>query len=125
MRLHPAGPPECGTFVAPERHARSSTNDCIISRVFSWFPPPPPYFRDIEGLLGFRGRGRGEGGCRRVGGVGVGVGVATSSNAADDVGGGVGVGVTSAAAGVTFTVTVGGGVGGDALELAPSGHVLC
>ena len=22
FRLHPAGPPECGTFVAPERHAR-------------------------------------------------------------------------------------------------------
>ena len=24
-RLHPAGPPECGTFVAPERHAMSKT----------------------------------------------------------------------------------------------------
>ncbi len=22
FRLHPAGPPECGTFVAPERHTR-------------------------------------------------------------------------------------------------------
>jgi hypothetical protein len=29
-RLHPAGPPQCGIFVAPERHARSSTNDFIL-----------------------------------------------------------------------------------------------
>ncbi len=38
FRLHPAGPPQCGTFVAPERHARSSTNDFILSGVFSPFP---------------------------------------------------------------------------------------
>ncbi len=31
FRLHPAGPPECCTFVAPERHARSSTTDFILS----------------------------------------------------------------------------------------------
>jgi hypothetical protein len=44
-RLHPAGPPECGTFVAPERHARSSTNDFILSSGFNPFrrPPPPPF----------------------------------------------------------------------------------
>jgi hypothetical protein len=34
-RLHPAGPPECGIFVAPERHARSSTNDFILSIIFN------------------------------------------------------------------------------------------
>jgi hypothetical protein len=57
-RLHPAGPPEFGTFVAPERHARSSTNDFILSSIFSdCFPPPP--LRDIGGLLGCCGRGRG------------------------------------------------------------------
>jgi hypothetical protein len=30
FRLHPAGPPECGTFVAPERHARSKTRQSFI-----------------------------------------------------------------------------------------------
>ena len=29
-RLHPVGPPECGTFVAPERHARSKTRQSFI-----------------------------------------------------------------------------------------------
>ncbi len=29
-RLHPAGPTECGTFVAPERHARSKTRQAFI-----------------------------------------------------------------------------------------------
>ena len=81
-RLHPAGPPECCTFVAPKRHARSSTNDFILSSGFSPFPlptPPPPLSR---GGGGFRGRGRvvrgrgfrGRGGGRRRR-VGSGVGV--------------------------------------------------
>ncbi len=30
FRLNPAGPPECGTFVAPERHARSKTRQSFI-----------------------------------------------------------------------------------------------
>jgi hypothetical protein len=30
FRLHPAGPPECGTFVAPERHARYKTRQSFI-----------------------------------------------------------------------------------------------
>ncbi len=29
-RLHSAGPPECGTFVAPERHTRSKTRQSFI-----------------------------------------------------------------------------------------------
>jgi hypothetical protein len=29
-RLHPAGPPECVTFVAPERHSRSKTRQSCI-----------------------------------------------------------------------------------------------
>ncbi len=45
FRLHPAGSPQCSTFIAPERHARSSTNDFILSSGFSTFPPPPPLFR--------------------------------------------------------------------------------
>jgi hypothetical protein len=95
-QLHPPGPPECGTFVAPERHARSSTNDLFSQVALAPFPPPPP----LRGR-GFRDSRRGGERRRRVGGVGVGV---TSD------------GFNFAAAGVTFTV--GGGVGADALELA-------
>ncbi len=73
FRLHRAGPPECGTFVAPKRHARSSTNGFILSTAYRPFPLPPPL---IRGGGGFRGRGRvfrgrGGGRRRRVGVVGV------------------------------------------------------
>ncbi len=57
-RLLSVGPLQCGTFVARERHARSSTNDFILSIGFCPFSPLP-LFRAIGGLrvLGCRGSG--------------------------------------------------------------------